>query len=67
MADLTTLFVQHCATVYDAGVGATANTRTDLTTLIANNLATVRAASDGGVDEPNEVDDINTMYYVYLS
>jgi hypothetical protein len=67
VADLTTLFVQYCATVYDAGVGATANTRTDLTTLIAKDLATVRAASDGGASEPNEVDDANTMYYVYLS
>ena len=66
MADLTTKFATYLATIYDAGVGVTANTRTDLTTLVALDLATVRAAMDGGAD-PNEVDDKNTMYYVYIS
>jgi hypothetical protein len=65
MADLTTLFVAYCATLYDAGTGATANTRTDLTTFVAKDLPTVRAANDGGVD-PDEVDDANTMYAVHL-
>jgi len=66
MADLTTLFVAYCATIYDAGVGITANTRTDLTTLIAKDLPTVRAASDGGGGETTDVDDANTMYSTYL-
>ena len=67
MADLTTLFVAYCATLYDAGTGVTANTRTDLTTFVAKDLATVRAASDGGGGgETTDVDDANTMYSTYL-
>jgi hypothetical protein len=61
MADTTTKFVLYCATVYDAGVGATANTRTDLTTLVTKHIPTVRGhASVGG-----QVDDANTMYNLY--
>jgi len=66
MADLTTLFVAYCATLYDAGTGTTANTRTDLTTFVAKDLPTVRAASDGGALETTDVDDANTMYSTYL-
>jgi hypothetical protein len=66
VADLTTLFVTYCATLYDTNVGATADNKTDLTTLIAKDLPTVRAASDGGALETTDVDDANTMYMTYL-
>jgi hypothetical protein len=61
MADLTTEFVRYCATVYDAGVGTTANTRTDLTTLVVKHLPTVIAGVGG------QVDDANTMYEIYIT
>jgi hypothetical protein len=61
MADLTTAFVAYLATIYDTGVGATANDRTDLTTLLAKDLPTVIAA------EPTQVDDRNTLYFTYLT
>jgi hypothetical protein len=60
VADLTTEFAAYLAALYDAGVGTTANNRTDLTTLLAKDLPTVRA------DDATQVDDINTMYLVYL-
>ena len=69
-ADLTTKFATYLATIYDAGVGVTANTRTDLTTLFAKDVSVVRAAMDGTnvpPQEPDEVDDANTMYFVYIS
>ena len=62
MADLTTEFAAYLATLYDTNVGATADTTTDLTTLVAKDLATVRASVAGSP----EVDDANTMYLAYL-
>jgi hypothetical protein len=61
MADLTTEFVRYLATLYDTNVGITANTRTDLTTLVAKDLPTVRAGVSG------QVDDANTMYEIFIS
>jgi hypothetical protein len=61
VADLTTEFVRYLATLYDTNVGVTANTRTDLTTLVAKDLATVRAGVGG------QVDDANTMYEIYIT
>jgi hypothetical protein len=62
MADLTTEWAAYIVALKTANVDAL-----DVTTLVANDVATVRAAMDGGVDEPDEVDDANTMYLVYLT
>lgn len=56
MADLSTEFV-----AYIVALKTAAPTARDVATLIANDLATVRAGA------PTEVDDANTMYTVYLS
>ena len=56
MADLTTEFRD-----YIVSLKAAAPTAKDVTTLIAKDLATVRAGA------PNEVDDANTMYLDYLT
>jgi len=61
MADLTTEFVRYLATLYDTNVGLTADNKTDLTTLVAKDLATVRAGAGG------QIDDANTMYEIYIT
>jgi hypothetical protein len=61
LADLTTKFKTYINTVYDAGVGVTADNKTDTTTLFTKHIPTVKAhASVGG-----QVDDANTMYNLY--
>ena len=56
MADLNTLFVTYIVTLKAANV-----TAKDATTLIAKDLATVRAGVPAG-----NLDDANTMYADYL-
>lgn len=55
--DLTTLFVAYITTLKTA-----APTAKDVTTLIAKNVATVRAGVPAG-----NLDDANTMYFDYLT
>lgn len=56
MSDLTTEFVAYIVALKEA-----APTARDVATLIANDVATVRAGA------PTELDDANTMYTVYLT
>lgn len=58
MADLTTEFAAYIRTLKAASPLAQ-----DVTTLVATNLATVRAATNAGPQR----DDANTMYLVYLT
>lgn len=55
LGDLTYLFVQYVEGLRDAHQAAL-----DSTTLVANDLATVRAGS-------TQLDDANTMFAIYLS
>lgn len=57
MADLTTQFIAYLKTLKDA-----APTAPDVTTLVAKDLPTVRAAHP--LD--HEVDDLNTLYEIHL-
>ena len=58
MADLTTEWADYIADLKAANTAAL-----DVTTLVAKNLATVRA----GVAASAELDDANTMYLEYLT
>lgn len=62
MADLTTEFAAYLAALYDTNVGVAADSKTDLTTFVAKDLATVRASVAGNP----QIDDANTMYLAYL-
>jgi hypothetical protein len=57
MADLNTLFVAYIVTLKTAAPAAK-----DVATLIAKDLATVRAGVPAG-----NLDDANTMYFDYLT
>ncbi len=54
-------------TAYIVALKAANTTALDVTTLVALDLPVVRAACDGGVSEPDEVDDANTLYHTFLN
>lgn len=58
MADLNKDFVAYLVTLR----AAVADAQKDTTTLLAKNLATVRAAHPAA----NQVDDLNTLYRIHL-